>query len=493
MEPLILAIDVGTSSCRTALFSETGARLVDTTAQQSYPLLTTSDGGAELEPTLLLRSVLECLGRTMALARADKNLRGRQVAAGGMSCFWHSLVGLDSKGEPLTNVITWADARCRGDAATLRELFSEKAVHQRTGCMLRSSFWPAKLVWFKRRHPSVFKRVKRWVSPAEWLQNELSGVFLNSTAMASGTGLFNPTKLDWDAALLEHCELDVEQLSPVQDIPFKLNASFASEFPELARMEFLPGIGDGVASNLGSGCSQPGYAAINVGTSAALRIMQAGKKAKAPTGLFCYRADSSRYLVGGAVSNAGNLREWCLKELNAGDPLALENALSLRPGPDHGLTVLPFWTAERAPTWNEELRGSVLGITQATTGLDMFQAITEATYQRIAQIADVLVEYTGEAPKFLVSGGIQRSEAALQRLADILDHPLYANPEPEASIRGAVVFAMEKLGIPVEPLPQTLPLHPRREIAERYREARLAQTKLEQMLKKHLPRVLSSD
>ena len=52
---------------------------------------------------------------------------------------------------------------------------------------------------------------------------------------------------------------------------------------------------------------------------------------------------------------------------------------------------------------------------------------------------------------------------------------------------------MEKLGIPVEPLPQTLPLHPRREIAERYREARLAQTKLEQMLKKHLPSVLSLD
>ena len=493
MQPLILAIDVGTSSCRTALFSGTGARLVETTAQQSYPLLTTSDDGAELEPSLLLRAVVECLGRTMSHARGDKTLRGRPVLAGGMSCFWHSLVGLDGKGAPLTNVITWADARCRGDAAELREVFSEKAVHQRTGCMLRSSFWPAKLVWFKKRHPHVFKRVKHWVSPAEWLQSELSGVLRNSTAMASGTGLFNPTKLDWDAALLAHCEVDVEQLAPVQDVPFNIHARLASEFPELSRMEFLPGIGDGVASNLGSGCSQPGYAAINVGTSAALRIMQAGKKAKAPTGLFCYRADSTRYLVGGAVSNAGNLRAWCVKELNAGDPLALEEALAHRPAPDHGLTVLPFWTAERAPTWNEELRGSILGITQATTGLDLFQAITEATYQRIAQIADVLVAHTGKAPKFLVSGGIQRSEAALQRLADILNHPLYPNPEPEASIRGAAVFAMERMGMPVEALSETAPLHPRREIAERYREARLAQTKLEHMLKKHLPSVLTAD
>jgi len=492
MQELILSIDIGTSSTRTALFSDLGARLVETTAQQSYPLLTTPEGGAELEPTVLLQAVRSCLDRTMAHARADKSLRGLPVVAGGMSCFWHSLVGLDASRQPVTNIVTWADARCRAEAAELRASFAEDALHRRTGCMLRSSFWPAKLLWLRRQQPDVFRRVRYWVSPAEWLLFELSGKLVNSTAMASGTGFFDPSRLDWDSELLAHCEVQPEQLSKVQDVPLGLD-SLVKSYPEFSRLQFLPGIGDGVASNLGSGCSAPGYAAINVGTSAALRVMQSGRLAQAPTGLFCYRADSERYLVGGAVSNAGNLRAWCLKELNVGDVSTLEEQLATRSGPDHGLIVLPFWTAERAPTWNEELRGSIIGITHSTSGLDLFQAITEATYQRIAQIADVLVSHIGETPKFLVSGGIQHSESALQRLADVLNQPLFPNPEPEASIRGAAVFAMERLKMPVAPLPETRVLLPRAEFAHRYAEARASQTKLERLLQEHLPRVQSAD
>jgi gluconokinase len=86
----------------------------------------------------------------------------------------------------------------------------------------------------------------------------------------------------------------------------------------------------------------------------------------------------------------------------------------------------------------------------------------------------------------MVSGGIQHSQTALQRLADILDQPVYANPEPEASIRGAAVYAMEKLNLPIRPLPESAPLVPRREFAIQYREARAKQTALENLLANQL-------
>ncbi len=483
MSPLLLSLDLGTSSSRAALFDETGARIVESTAQRSYPLLTTPDGGAELEPAVLLGAIRGCIAQTLAFARECPELRGRPIAGVGVSCFWHSLIGTDAAGAPLTHIITWADSRCRPEAAQLRETFSEAEVHARTGCMLRSSFWPAKLLWLNEKHPAAFKAAKHWMSPAEWLQQQLIGRAGCALAMATGTGLFNPTTLQWDAPLLAHCGVDASQFLPLSDAPVAIEGALAQQFPELAGVPWFPAIGDGAASNLGSGCTAPGLAAINVGTSAALRIMQAGTQAQAPTGLFCYRVDAQRYLVGGAISNAGNLRAWCLRELQLGSPEALEAALAARPGPDHGLTVLPFWTAERAPTWNEELQGSIQGITQSTTALDLFQAITEATYQRIAQIGDQLVSHIGETPKFFVSGGIQHSATALQRLADILDQPLYANPEPEASIRGAAVYAMEKLGLPVAPLATTDPLLPRKDIAQRYREARAAQAKMESVIK----------
>ena len=53
---LTLALDLGTSSCRSALFDVRGRRLLDTTAQQSYPLQTDKVGKAELDPTTVLQA-----------------------------------------------------------------------------------------------------------------------------------------------------------------------------------------------------------------------------------------------------------------------------------------------------------------------------------------------------------------------------------------------------------------------------------------------------
>lgn len=484
MAPLILALDIGTSSSRTALFDHTGQRIVQSTAQQTYPLATTPDGGAEMDPLHLLDAIRTCLGKTLAYAKSNTSLRGRPIAGIGVSCFWHSLVGTDAAGRPLTPIITWADARCRTEAENLRKTLSEKTVHATTGCMLRSSFWPAKLLWMQRRDPELFKVVSHWISPAEWLQQTLTGEASCALGMATGTGLFNPSTLDWDPSLLDLCGLTPQQLLPLSDNPTPVSGSLARDFPELAGVPWFPGIGDGAASNLGSGCTTDGLAAINVGTSAALRVMCSGKSAKAPFGLFCYRVDSARYLVGGAVSNAGNLRAWCLRELQTGSPENLEAALAARPTPDHGLTVLPFWTAERAPTWNEDLQGTILGITQSTSGLDLLQAITESTYHRLALIAELLISKLGKPPRFFVSGGIQNSPAALQRLADVLNHPLHPNPEPEASIRGAAVFVLEKLNHTVEPLPQASPLDPRPQVALAYSAERQKQKALETQLER---------
>ena len=84
------------------------------------------------------------------------------------------------------------------------------------------------------------------------------------------------------------------------------------------------------------------------------------------------------------------------------------------------------------------------------------------------------------APKFIVSGGIQRSPAALQRLADVLGQPVYPNDEMEASIRGAAIYALEKLGRPAPALVLSKPVRPRARYAKQYAEARERQRELEE-------------
>jgi gluconokinase len=222
--------------------------------------------------------------------------------------------------------------------------------------------------------------------------------------------------------------------------------------------------------------------AINFGTSGALRLMREGKDAKAPLGLFCYRVDAARYLVGGAISNAGNLRAWCLRELRLPDDAALETELAKRPAPVPNLHVLPFWTAERAPRWNEDQTGAIVGMTQATTSLDLFQAIVEASYQRIARIAELLAAEEKTTPRFIVSGGIQRSAQSVQRLADVLGRALYPNDEMEASIRGAAIYVLEKLGHKTPEPKLGKAVKPRATFSKLYAEARERQRKLEELL-----------
>ncbi len=498
---LILAFDFGTSSLRTAFFTAEAQRLVQTTAREGYPLHTTPDGGATLSPALLREATLHALEATMRALRGDRELAKARIVGIGVSCFWHSFVGIAEGNTAITPVITWADSRCREDAAALRREFDERDTHARTGCMLRASFWPAKLVWLRRTRPSLFKKVRQWVSPAEWLQREFCGEAPCAYGMATGTGLFNPSKLAWVPALLERCEVTPEQLGALGETPTRLLPEWASRFPELAEAPWFPAIGDGAAGNLGCGATRPGLAAINVGTSAALRVMKAGSqthvRARAPFGLFCYRVDAERFLVGGAVSNAGNLHAWCLRELKLPeDPAAIEQALRERARPEHGLTILPFWTAERAPTWNDAMQGAIVGLTQSTTALDLLQATTEAVYYRIARIAAMLTAEKHEEtqahtqsqtppqtrPRFIVSGGILKSPASLARLANILDAPLYPSDEPEASLRGAAVFVAEKLGTAIAPLRQDKPVRPNRLNAALYRESRLQQERLEELL-----------
>lgn len=480
--PLILALDLGTSSTRSALFDIQARRLVETTSQHTYPLLTTPDGGAELEPAALLGAVRHCLEQTLRVYRSNPALKAQPIGGIAVTSFWHSLVGTNAKGEAITRVITWADSRCRPQAAKLREKLGEKAIHARTGCMLRASFWPAKLRWMRETEEKLFARVKQWMSPAEWLQLILTGHANCGTGMATGTGLFNPSKLAWDAELLKICEVAPEQLRPLSDEPLPVAGQLAADLPELRGIPWFPGLGDGAASNLGCGATKPGLAAINFGTSGALRVMREGRDVKPPLGLFGYRVDAKRFLVGGAISNAGNLRAWCLRELKVPDDATIEAELAKRPGPAPGLDVLPFWTAERAPLWNEEQAGAIVGLTQHTTSIDLIQAITEGSYQRLARIAELVLAEEKAAPKFIVSGGIQRSAQAIQRLADVMGQPLYPNDEMEASIRGAAIYVLEKLGLPIPDVKLGKPIKPRSTFAKLFAERRERQRQLEGLI-----------
>ena len=480
-EPLILALDIGATSSRAAFFDITARRSALAITHHGYPLLTSRDGMAEIEPGAMLGAVRGCITEALHSRRADAILRGRPIAGIGVSCIWHSMVGCTEKGEAITRIMTADDSRCRDAAEVLRKRFDERKIHARTGCMLRAYFWPAKMAWLQRIEARLFARVRQWMSPAEWLQLRLAGDANCAIGMATGTGLFDPAAVKWDAGMLKSAELSPENLRPLSDAPTCVTGPLAQEFPELRGVPWFPGIGDGVAGSLGIGAARAGHAAIQFGSSAAVRVMRDGPPV-APFGMCSFRVDAARHFVDATVSNGGNLRAWCMRELRLTEGAELEAALAARQSPQHRLVVLPSWNGERSPTWDDDAKGTIQGIRQSTTALDILQAVTEAEYHRIARALEVLGENGNGTPKLIVSGAVAKSASGTERLANVLGHAVYPCDEPEPFMRGAAVFALEKLGYPVPAQKLVNPVKPRKAAAHEYAAERERQRRVEEAL-----------
>lgn len=443
--PLVLTLDIGTSSLRAMLFDSRGRALADHWAQISYEMRTTPDGGVESDAEVLLARAEEAIDAVLARAGS---LAGR-IAVVGTSTFWHTLVGVAGD-RAVTPLYTWADTRAAGAAARLRQRLDERAVHARTGCVIHPSYLPARLLWLAEQQPALFAAAERWMSFGEYLHLRWLGQTLCSVGMASGTGLLDQNTRTWDAEVLAALPITVGQLSPLGDLdtPLRgLRPPYARRWPALAEIPWLPALGDGACSNIGCGATTPDRAAVMVGTSTALRVVVPAEQVTIPPGLWCYHVDRRRFVLGGADSNGGNLVHWLLETLRLEPEVLTGSELAGRPADGHGLTMLPFLAGERSPGWNAAARAAIVGLSLHSTPLDILQAALEAVAYRFALMFARLCQALAPPTTIIASGGaLLRSPAWMQIIADVLGQPLVASAEPEASSRGAALLALEAIG-----------------------------------------------
>lgn len=438
----VLALDIGTSSTRALLF-DAHARAVGAAAQLSYDQRTTPDGGVECDADELFDLTARCIDELHAGLEDT-------VGAVATSCFWHSLMAVDSAGRAVSPLYSWADNRAAAWIEPLRATLDEKAAHQRTGCVLHTSYWPAKLLWLHHRHPELFGEETRWISFGEYIALKLFGETKVSFSMASGTGIFNQNSCDWDAETLRELPVTRAGLSPLCDANEslgQLSGPWLARWPKLGGAKWFPALGDGACSNLGSGGVDETNMVLNVGTSAALRVVLKDFTGNAPHGLWRYRIDRKRSLIGGAVSNAGNVFAWVKSTFNL--PGDVEARMAAMEPDSHGLTVLPFLAGERSPLWDAHARFALEGASLDTSPESVLRACLEAASLRFAAVARLMREAMPTAAgEILCSGGaLGRSGTWGQISADCLGVNLVESREAEASARGAALMALEACGV----------------------------------------------
>ena len=439
-----LAVDIGTSSVRAMIYTSDGIMIPDSLAQRHYSSVLTSDGGAVFDPLQLREQIFSCIDDALQLPTT----MSCNIRAVGIDTFATNLLGVNAAGIPLTPVYLWNDTRSR--RYTTQLALDADDHYDRTGTALHSSYWPSRFLWLKATQPDIWPRVARWLSLGEWLQESIFGITRCSTSLAAWTGLLNRRTGIWDEGTLLACDVDIDRLAEISDRPFGLLPDrFAKRWPLLRQAEWHAALSDGYTANVGSGAVTPDRAALTIGTSGALRVLVPGVPDHVPHGLFCYKVNVSQSLIGGAVSNAGNVFAWLQQTLKiTGDPFDNVDDLTLPNA--HGLIVHPSWAGERSPGWHDDASAMISGMTLNTTADDIARAALEAVLYQVAAVDDLLCASLNHKPTIFAAGGVLASSPGWgQVTADILGRDVQLCADSQASARGTALLALGSYAEPI--------------------------------------------
>lgn len=437
-DPLVLAIDVGSTGTRGGVYDASGRPVAGMRHKVTHAFTVAPDGTSEIDPDQVTAEVAQVVDAVTAEAAL-----GTRIAGVAMDTFAASLIAVDGDGRALTACLTYADSRCAEEVATLRQELDEHAVHDRTGTRIHTSYHAPRLRWFARTDPATFAAAAGWWSLGEYVYRRLIGVNATGTSTAAWTGLLDRRTGELDPELLEATGVRPEQFSPVHDLADTVEPAVAARWPALSGARWFPVITDGFASNVGAGATDPTVMAASTATSGALRVLLPRPAEPLPFGMWNYRVDAGRTLLGGALNDVGRAFSWASATLRLdGD---LDDVLTAPPSARTPL-VLPYLTGERAPHWAGDAQATITGITAATDGTAMFRGTVEGIALTYARVVEELGPAAPEAVELVASGRVSKDQPDwLQILADALQRPVTHVTLRRSTLRGTALLALDVL------------------------------------------------
>ncbi|RYY20420.1 MAG: gluconate kinase, partial [Chitinophagaceae bacterium] len=378
----------------------------------------------------------------------------------------HSVILVDINDQPVTNVITWADLRSREQAARLKESPEGASIYRLSGTPIHPMTPLCKIMWFHETQPALFKKAARFISIKEYIVYRLTGKYLVDYSIASATGLFDIYHLKWNAAALSVAGITADQLSDpvttthIEQVDFSLSEDLA------IKTQLVIGASDGCLANLGSNAVKHGDVSITIGTSGAVRMVNAAPKYDSKARIFNYVLTPELFVSGGPINNGGVLLKWYtenflqFKSSEVG-PGSVSNESSAPAKPEssnefeyfieiastappgcEGLIFLPYIQGERAPVWDADAKGVFFGVRSVHTQAHFMRAIIEGICFSLRDVSNSLEETMGAITNVYASGGFVKSPTWVQILCDILGKKIYITDTADASSIGAAMLGL---------------------------------------------------
>lgn len=442
-----IGVDVGTTGVRAIAYQKDGLSLCS--ADEFYPLETPYPDWAEQNPEIIYKAI-EKVVREVANTLIYK---GKNVSGIAISTVMHSFAPANENRELLSNMITWADSRSVG---IVNELKKDEALvkgfYERTCCPTHSCYPFLKILWVRKNYPDVFAKMRYIYSLKDYIFEKMTGEWVVDKSSASASGLYNAHKMDWDEEILNYAGITREQLPPVVSTTYqsKLTDSAAQRLNLPENLPVVIGATDGVLVNVGIGAIEDGQLSATIGTSGAIRMLTKTPKVDSLGRTWCYNLTDDMWVSGGAINNGGIIMRWLrdkvchysnhrLEDIDI-DPYDLMTLKASKiPAGAEGLLLLPFFTGERAPYWNSELRGMFFGLSLNHSRSHMIRAGMEGICFSLNCLLSALKDF-GQVKDIRVSGSFTKSPLWLQIMADIFGEHITLPQNSEGAAFGAAVL-----------------------------------------------------
>ncbi len=467
--PFVLAIDVGSGGTRLGIYDASGREVGERRTKLTHSLTSGADGSSIIDADLVANEVRR------GIAHLAQRLPG-PISAIGIDTFASSLVPVDDGGEALGPCITYADTRSGPQVNQLGDGIDRARLHDVTGARLHSSYMAPRILWMQQEQKEIFSRTRHLMALGEYIAHKLLGTAALGTAAAAWGGMLERRTGEYSQVLLDAVGIDADLLGrprdPSDTIPLA-GTPLAEEFPALADAVWVPVVGDGLSANIGIGALGQETWGISTATSGAIRQLLRRPVDSLPSGLWAYRVDAERTLLGSAMSDAGRVLSYAADTFNLANPVTdTDPALLEAPPSTSTPLVVPFLSGERGTKWRDHIRAAVSGVSAATTPEDLLRGSLEGVALSYARIAKQMIEAGGTPEHIVLSGGMTSTVPAwLHILADALGLPIEHVAISRSTMRGTALLALEQLGeTDYAKVPVLGSIEPRPEHADYYAE-----------------------
>lgn len=446
----VLAFDQGTTSSRSLIFSRAGS--VVSIAQREFRQIFPHSGWVEHDPQEIWQSQIE----TAAEALRSAGLKAGDIAAVGVTNQRETTIVWDrATGTPIHNAIVWQDRRTAELCGRLRASH-EHLIRQKTGLEVDAYFSASKIAWLLDNLAGARERAEAgdlaFGTVDSWLVWKLTGGRLHITDVsnASRTQLFNIHTLEWDRELLDIFNIPRAMLPEVR--------SSSEIYGEIDTVEELRGVpiagiaGDQQAALFGQACFTPGATKNTYGTGCFM-LRNIGEtpvesKNRLLTTVGWKIGEKTEYAFEGSVFIGGAVVQWLRDSLGIIGSASEIEIFASSVTDNGGVFFVPAFAGLGTPHWNQEARGTIIGLTRGTGRAHIARAALESIAFQSADLLDAMrADSGGQLDELRVDGGATANSLLMQIQADLLQLPVVRARTTETTALGAAYLAGLAVGV----------------------------------------------